>query len=166
MRALHEITAIILAVLVGFAVSQVPRFIQEYEQRLGGALQEATRQLDEFRHNAEAAGLSFNEYVGRHLDSPDTALRATGKSIQNSVVRVADLREQSQHLADASKLTKPLVLARTYDRTLLRATWDRFGLTATFDPAYGAAGLLLGWLLNALLWALVPRRRSHGAGRG
>jgi hypothetical protein len=165
MRVLHEITAIILAVLVGFAVSQVPRFIQEYEQRLGGALQEATRQLDEFRRNAEAAGLSFNEYVGRHLDSPDTALRATGKTIQGSVVRVADLREQSQHLTDASKLTKPLMLARIYDRSLLRATWDRFAVTATFDPAFGAAGLLLGWLLNALLWALVPRRRSYGAGR-
>jgi hypothetical protein len=165
MRLLHEITAIMLAVLVGFAVSQMPRFIQEYEQRLGGSLQEATRQLDEFRRNAEAAGVSFNEYVGRHLDSPDTALRATGRTIQNSVVRVADLREHAQHLADASRFVKPLVLARTYDQSLLRATWTQFAVTATFDPVFGAVGLVLGWLLNALLWALVPRRRGYGAGR-
>jgi hypothetical protein len=162
MRALHELTAIALAVLVGFMVSQLPRFIQEYEQRLGGALQEATRQLDDFRHNAEGAGLSFNEYVGRHLDSADAALRATGRTIQNSVLRVADLREQVQRLSDASKFAKPVVLTRTYDGSLLRATWDTFAVTATFDPAFGAIGLVLGWLLNALVWRVVPRRRAYG----
>jgi hypothetical protein len=142
-------------------VAQVPRFIQEYEQRLGGALQEATRQLDEFRRNAEAAGLSFNEYQARHLDSPDTALRATGRTIQGSVARVADLREQLQRLADATKFVKPVVLARTYDASLLGATWQLFAVTATFDPAFGAIGLAIGWLLNVLLWALVPRRRAY-----
>jgi hypothetical protein len=162
MRLLHEITAIALAVLVGFAVSQVPRFIQEYEQRLGGAFQEASRQLDEFRRNAETAGLSFNEYVGRHLDSADAAMRATGRTIQNSVLRVADLREQAQHLESASKFAKPVALTRNYDAALLRATWDRFAITATFDPAFGVIGLMLGWLLNALLWLLVPRRRAYG----
>ena len=162
MRMLHEITAIALAVLVGFAVSQVPRYIQEYEQRLGGALQEATRQLDEFRRNAEVAGLSFNEYVGRHLDNPDPAMRATGRTIQNSVLRVADLRDQVQRLRDASKFTKPLVLSKTYEGALLHATWDTFAITATFDPAFGAIGLVLGWLLNALLWLAVPRRRAYG----
>jgi hypothetical protein len=162
MRALHELTAIALAVLVGFAVSQVPRFIQEYEQRLGGALQEASRQLDEFRRNAEDAGLSFNEYVGRHLDGSDAALRATGRTIQNSVLRVADLREQVQRLSDATKFGKPVVLCRTYDGSLLRATWDRFAITATFDPVFGLIGLVLGWLLNALLWSVVPRRRAYG----
>jgi hypothetical protein len=158
MRLLHEMTAIALAVLVGFAVSQVPRFVQEYEQRLGGAFQEASRQLDEFRRNAETAGLSFNEYVGRHLDSADPAMRATGRTIQNSVLRVADLREQAQRIQGASKFAKPLVLTRTYDTSLLRATWDRFAITATFDPAFGVIGLVLGWLLNGLLWLLVPRR--------
>lgn len=162
MRFFHEFTAIALAVLVGFAVSQVPRFIQEYEQRLGGALQEATRQLDEFRRNAEAAGLSFNEYQARHLDSSDTALRATGRTIQGSVARVADLREQAQHLADATKFSKPVVLVRAYDASLLRATWQRFEITATFDPIFGLIGLALGWLLNGLLWLLVPRRRAYG----
>jgi hypothetical protein len=57
-----------------------------------------------------------------------------------------------------------VVLTRTYDQSLLRATWNQFAVTATFDPAFGGIGLLLGWLLNALLWALVPRRRAY-AGR-
>jgi hypothetical protein len=161
MRFLHEMTAIVFAVLVGFVVSQLPRFVQEYEQRLGGALQEASRQLEEFRRNAESSSLSFNEYVGRHLDSPDPALRATGRTIQNSVLRVSDLREQAQRLKDAGKFGKPAVLTRTYDAKLLRATWDQFAITATFDPAFGVVGLLLGWLLSRLLWALVPGRRSY-----
>lgn len=162
MRMLHELTAIAFAVLVGFAVSQIPRFVQEYEQRLGGALQEATRQLEEFRRNAETSNLTFNEYVGRHLDSPDAALRATGRTIQNSVLRVSDLREQAQRLKDAGKFLKPAVLTRTYDTKLLRACWDQFAITATFDPAFGVIGLVLGWLLNGLLWALVPGRRAYG----
>jgi hypothetical protein len=162
MRLLHEMTAIAFAVLVGFAVSQMPRFVQEYEQRLGGALQEASRQLEEFRRNAESSSLTFNEYVGRHLDSPDPALRATGRTIQNSVLRVSDLREQAQRLKEAGKFVKPAVLTRSYESSLVRATWDQFAITATFDPAFGVIGLLLGWLLNGLLWALVPRRRAYG----
>ena len=162
MRLLHELTAIVFAVLVGFAVSQIPRFLQEYEQRLGGALQEASRQLEEYRRNAESSNLTFNEYVGRHLDSADAAMRATGRTIQNSVLRVADLREQTQRIGTATKFAKPFVLARNYDGSLLRATWERFAITATFDPAFGAIGLVLGWLLNALLWLLVPHRRAYG----
>jgi len=129
---------------------------------LGGAFQGAWRQLDEFRRNAETAGLSFNEYVGRHLDSADPAMRATGRTIQNSVLRVADLREQMQRIQSASKFAKPFVLTRNYDTNLLRATWERFAITATFDPAFGVIGLVLGWLLNALIWLLVPRRRAYG----
>jgi len=59
MRALQELT-LIVAILAGtMEGSQVPRFVQEYEQRLGGASQEADRQLAEYRRIAEAAGQPF-----------------------------------------------------------------------------------------------------------
>lgn len=159
---LHEVTAIILVLAVGFALSQLPRFVQEYEQRLGGTLQEASRELEAFRTNAETAGLPFNEYVRRHLDSPDPAIQATGRTIRDLVVRVAELRGRAEALAAASKFTKPVVLAQTYDPGLARATWKQFVITATFDPAFGAIGIVLGWLLNALLWVLLGRRRVYG----
>jgi len=78
------------------------------------------------------------------------------------IKRYDDAWRQLQRLADAAKFAKPVVLVRNYDGSLLSATWQRFVVSASFDPAFGAIGLAIGWLLNGLLWALVPRRRSYG----
>ena len=48
MRLFRDTTLVVLALLGAIALSQVPRFVQEYEQRLGGALQEARRQLGQY----------------------------------------------------------------------------------------------------------------------
>ena len=79
MRALYDLT-LIIAILVGaIGGSQIPRFVQEYEQRLGGALQELTRQLAEYRRVADTAGLSFADYLDRLRSSTDLSVPALGE---------------------------------------------------------------------------------------
>jgi hypothetical protein len=149
LRGLAFLVALVVGSLAG---SQVPRFIQEYEQRLGGALQEAQRQQADFRRVAEAHGLSFEEYVERLRRTPDVAVRQTA-------------------LARAPRLLKPVALLRWRDSALLQATWERFVVGFTLDPAFGgigaliAGGLVLG--IGRLLrppHAVIRLRRPRAAG--
>jgi hypothetical protein len=158
-RALQELT-LVVAILAGtIGGSQVPRFVQEYEQRLGGASQEADRQLAEYRRIAEATGQPFDDYLRQLSGNEDPSVAATGRTITASEARAIDLRAQAEALERAPRLLKPLVLMRRRDPELLRATWSRFEPTLTLDPSFAALGVLFGWLLNALLWGLARRRR-------
>ena len=159
-RALRDLTLIVLVLGGALGGSQVPRFVQEYEQRLGGAFQEAGRQLGEYRRVAEANGLSFADYLDRLTGSADPSVAATGRAIAAATGRLADLESQVAALRGSPRLLRPLVLMRRHDPELLRATWGRFEATLTLDPAFAALGALLGWLLTALGSAL-PRRRDR-----
>jgi len=44
------------------------------------------------------------------------------------------------------------------DPELLRASWAAYQPSPSLDLEFGAIGLLLGWLVNALLWALFGPR--------
>ncbi|HEX6012469.1 MAG TPA: DUF2937 family protein, partial [Geminicoccaceae bacterium] len=55
------------------------------------------------------------------------------------------------------------VLLRRHDPELLAATWAKYRYTLTLDPAFAAAGALLGLLLNAAAWNLLSWfGRRHG----
>jgi Protein of unknown function (DUF2937) len=159
---LRDLTLALLVLAGAVGGSQVPRFVQEYEQRLGGALQEATRQLEGFRAAAAGAGLDFAAYLERLRASGDPALAGTGAAIGASEGRAAALAAQARALERAPRLAKPLVLLRHHDRELLVAAWARFGWTLTLDPGFAALGALAGWLANAALW-LRPARRPRPA---
>jgi hypothetical protein len=164
-RALQELSLVIVVLAGAIGGSQVPRFVQEYEQRLGGASQEAGRQLAAYRRVAEATGQPFADYLRRLSGNEDPSVAATGRTIAATEVRATGLGAQAEALERASRLLKPLVLLRRHDPELLRATWARFEPTLTLDPGFAALGVLLGWLLNALLWGLARRRRRGRAPR-
>lgn len=142
--------------------SQVPRFVQEYEQRLGGARQESARQLDAFRSLAAREALPFDRYVARLLESPDEPTVGIGRTIAETQRRSGSLESQASMIENAPRLMKPLFLLRHYDRDLLAAAWAKFEATLTLDPAFAGLGALLGWLLTAVLTALGGRRRIAG----
>ncbi len=165
MTALREAMAMLVALVVAVAASQVPAFVQQYEQRLGGALQEAQRQLGQFEGNAAAAGLSFNDYLRHLTQSSDPAVARTGDTVAGVARRVAELGAEAQALAAASHLMKPVVLAGRYDPDLLAGAWRQFQLTLLLDPEFAVVGLVLGWLLHRLVWAVLdlarPRQRHR-----
>jgi len=158
MRPLRELTLILLAVAGALLLSQLPGFVAAYEQRLGGAVDEARRTLLAFMQDAGANGLSFEEYVARLKSNEDGSVAATGGSIAALASRVAALTRQQEELAAAGKLKKPLLLLQHNDPELLRASWAAYQPSPSLDLEFGAIGLLLGWLVNALLWALFGPR--------
>jgi hypothetical protein len=158
LRILRDATLVILTLAGAIVFSQAPRFVQEYEQRLGGALQEARRQLAEHELLASREGLSLDAFVHRLAASPDRAVAGIGRLIGEQAERVASLGRQARALEAAGHLAKPLVLLRRHDRELLAATWAKYRYTLTLDPGFAAAGALLGLLLNAGIWSFSAQR--------
>jgi hypothetical protein len=160
MRLIRDLTLVILVLAGAVAFSQVPRFVQEYEQRLGGALQEAQRQLDRYETLARQHDLNVSGLGQRFAASADPAVAGIGRIVQEQAGRLEDLRAQAQALAAAGRLAKPMVLLRHHDSAILAATWAKFAYTLTLDPGFAALGAAAGLLLNALIW-WAPYRRQR-----
>jgi hypothetical protein len=157
MRLFRDLTLVVLVLGGAMGFSQVPRFVQEYEQRLGGALQEAQRQLLRYQDLSGGVGAPVDTLARRLAANPDPAVAGVGRAIAEQAGRAASLEAQSVALAGASRFRKPLVLLRNHDRELLAATWARYEFTFTLDLAFAAAGAVAGLLLNAFLWAVAGR---------
>lgn len=155
MRFLRDITLVVLVLAGAVGFSQIPRFVQEYEQRLGGALDELRRQLAVYEGLAQAENLSFDALLDRLGRSAERPVAGIGGAIRVQAERAAGLETQAEALAAAGRLEKPLVLLTRHDEALLAATWSRFGYTLTLDPAFTVLGALAGIMVNALVWALL-----------
>lgn len=164
---IRELALIALIVTGGIGASQIPQFVQEYEQRLGGASDEADRQMAEYEKVAQQAGMILSTYIALLKSNSDARVIATGETISKLQTRAQGLRQQRRELSQSMRLLKPVVLAQHYDRDLLNATWQQFHLSLLLDPIFGALGLILGWFIHMLIWAILgalfapPRWRRY-----
>ena len=76
-RALATLGGLGLAI----ACSQFPEYAQQYEQRLGGAVDELRIIVADFDADARKFGLSREEALGRYAASPDPFIMARGPTI-------------------------------------------------------------------------------------
>jgi hypothetical protein len=154
LRSLRDLLILVSLVVGALAFSQVPRFVQEYEQRLGGALEEARRQHAELAAVASRAGLTVDDLADRLRASGDAALHGLAGVLERAEQRVQALEEQARALAEAGRLARPAVLAHQGDGVLFWATWERFEPSVTLDPGFAALGALVAAVLDLALWAL------------
>jgi hypothetical protein len=97
---------------LGFAFSQFPEYAQQYEQRLGGAVDELRIIVEDFDNDARKFGLNRQEALQHYATSPDAFLVGRGVSMARTLARfeklsaaLADLRgagpiERIEHLND------------------------------------------------------------------
>ncbi len=161
MHVLRDVSLVVSVGGLALLGSQVPRFVQEYEQRLGGALEEAERELAAFRSVATTEGLTFPAYVARLQHSGDSAVARTGGVILALDERTGELRDQARLLEGSGTLVKPFVLVGSYDPDVAAATWRKFNLTFTLDPLFAGLAALAGWLLHAACWSAAGRARQR-----
>ena len=119
----------VLCVLGTVAFSQVPEFMQQYLQRLGGHLDEARRQLAQFRQVAEQSGLTLDRLITQTGTNSDPAVARLGGVMTDAVSRVEELQSAQVALQSASVWERPFVFMRNMDSDIARATW------AIFKPA-------------------------------
>jgi hypothetical protein len=143
----------ILCVAGAVLFSQIPEFIQQYLQRLGGHLDEARRQLGQLREVAAQSGVSLDQLIANTSANADPAVARLGGVIRESAGRVAELSAANQALQNASWITRPFVFLRHFDPAIGRATW------AIFRPAIPTT---VEGLIYALTGMVVLLALYHG----
>lgn len=147
-------------VLVGAAASQGPEYLQQYRQRLGGAVDELRAIVARFEADSRASGLSFSDGVARLRASVDVFVQQRGTQMAEIADRKDRLEGQQRDLAQPNPFGRLLAMAETLDPAVAAGAWK------AYEPALpttgeGAAAGLLGLGLGTLLFRLAaaPFRR-------
>jgi hypothetical protein len=158
----------VLCVAGAVVFTQVPEFLQQYLQRLGGHVDEARRQLLQFQAIAAQSNLSLETLARQTSANADEAVAKLGGLIAATVDRVHSLETAQSALQAASVWTRPFVFLRHMDPAIARGTWSFFkpAVPTTLEGlVYGLMGMfvLMGLYHGAIKYPLArwSRRRSR-----
>lgn len=158
-----------IGLLLAVVTSQLPEYVQQYRQRLGGAVDELKGIIAEFDAEAGRLSLSRGQAVARlHADN-DVLAQERGTDVENTVERETRLERQQQAFSGAGPVSQYWALLTGFDPALARRAY------ADFQPAVpvttagllaAAVGLVGGWsLTHALAWPLRRRRKRNALAR-
>jgi hypothetical protein len=155
--------ALFLALLVGLGATQVPEFVEQYRQRLGGAIDELATIISGFDSRSARQGLSQADGIARLLADADPLARQEGEEKQEIVARLHALREQQTAFRDAGPVARLVEFATRCDARVARGTWTDFQPAVPTSPEAVVLGLI-GFLIGggAVHVAGRPFRRRHG----
>jgi hypothetical protein len=151
-------------IALGVVLSQFPEYAQQYEQRLGGAVDELRIIAEDFRAAAGAAGLTEEQALARYAGVNDEFIADRGRSMGQVLARYTALSAALEQIRGASGWERFTLLPKFLDSDIgARALQNyRPAVPVTLEGfAYAGAGLLLGYLLTSGLvrFALLPFRR-------
>ncbi|MFV0280599.1 MAG: DUF2937 family protein [Rhodoblastus sp.] len=155
--------ALLFGLFCGVVASQLPEFAQQYRQRLGGAVDELTAQIQQFASEAQAAGLDKRSAIAQLEASSDQLVRDRGKSMAKMDVRRDYLAEQLADMKKAAPVSRLIVFAQGYDVGVARRAWGDFEpAVPTTAEGFTIAGVggVLGYSLLRLIGAPFRRRRK------
>lgn len=98
--------SIIGALGLGIAFSQFPEYAQQYEQRLGGAVDELRIIVADFDADAQKFGLSRDQALQHYAASADAFIVARGASMARTLARYDKLSADLAELEDASPMQR------------------------------------------------------------
>src|SRR5580658_9093907 len=101
-----------LCVIGAVLFSQIPEFMQQYLQRLGGHLDEARRQLGQLREVAVQSNVTLDQLIANTSANADPAVARLGGVLRETAARVDILTADSLAIQGASLFAKPFVFLR------------------------------------------------------
>ncbi|MEP3526045.1 MAG: DUF2937 family protein [Hyphomicrobiales bacterium] len=160
----------LVVIVMGFVGAalfcQAPEIATQYQQRLGGAIDELRTVIERFDADVAKNGLDRTSALQLYNKSPEKFLHDRGASMSVAIERFDALRTQEAAFKTTSDLNKPIYVFREADQKVLKGVLDDYmvGLPATSSGAvYGSFGALLGLLFGGLLLKLsgLDTRRSR-----
>lgn len=153
---------------LGFGFAQFPQYAQQYEQRLGGAVDELRIIVEDFDRGAASFGLTREQALLRYAISPDEFINDRGLSMRMTLARYERLRSDLAELQQANALQRVQLLPRYLDTDVGARALENFepGVPATGEAlAWGLAGTVVGYVLLYPLFGFVTLpfrwRRGH-----
>lgn len=152
-----------IGIVAALAASQLPEYIQQYRQRLGGALDEIRAEIAAFDAEAARQSLDRGQAVARLKTNPDILARERGEAVETLTGREDRLEGQARAFAVAGPVSQYWVLLTGLDPKLAARAYEAFEPAAPLTTAgliAGGFGLFAGWLATHMV-ALPFRRRSR-----
>ncbi|MEM8811593.1 MAG: DUF2937 family protein [Pseudomonadota bacterium] len=161
---------IVLGMAGGLTASQLPEFVQQYSQRLGGAANELSSFVLAFDDDAARHDLTRREALDRYRETEDAFIGTRGERVVETVERYERLRDHRDALQEAGPFRRLFVFAQDYEPDLLQATYKDYqpAVPVTTEGfLHAAGGFLAGTTGAGLLFGifrLFRRRLARPAG--
>lgn len=127
-----NVPGIVGAIVFGIGMSQVPEFTQQYQQRLGGAVDELRIITEEFDRTAASQGMSRNQALATYTGSRFLTVRS--EDLQSTFERYENLSEDLRILSDADALGRFTSFLHMTDNQLVNSTWSAYEPAVPVDP--------------------------------
>ena len=138
----------LFAVVGAVLFSQIPGFISHYMQRLGGHLDEAQKNVAEWRAIAvRVADGSLFRLIDRYLNSGVAESVEAGRKCSADIARFEELQLALDAISKAPVWKRAWVFLRHVDGDIARSALAGYVPNVPIDPEsliYGLAGLVLG----------------------
>ena len=144
---MFRIVTIVIGLICGGVLSQFPEFAQQYEQRLGGAVDELTRMVAEFDASATRAGMDRETALAEYDKTGQTFFADRGTDMRNVISRQERLSDHLASLQDQSPLTRVANFASYFDAGIAGRALEAFrpAIPVTIEGLiYAGAGFLIG----------------------
>lgn len=157
--------AVAIGLLMALLFSQLPEFVQQYRQRLGGALDELKRTITLFDAEAAAQSLPRDAAIARLRANADPLVQERGIDLQGDIERERRLDAQERAFATAGPVERYWVFVERFDPELAGRAY------AVYEPAMpvtaagftaAAVGFVAGYGGLRLVAAPFGRRRRRG----
>jgi hypothetical protein len=137
--------ALFLGLLFGLAATQLPEIVEQYRQRLGGAIDELSAVVARFDSDSGQQGLTESGGIDRLHANPDRFVQKRGDEIQDDVARLQRLRDAQVAFAGEGAFARLGTFATHYDGRIAHGAWS------DFEPAVPTSAEALGIGLVAFL---------------
>lgn len=150
--------SIVGGLALGFGFAQFPEYAQQYEQRLGGAVDELRIIVDDFDRGAASFGLSREDALLRYATSPDEFINDRGFSMRETLMRYERLSADLARLQRAGPIQRAQLLPSYLDSDVGARALENFepGMPATGEAlAWGLLGTTAGYMLLYPLFGFI-----------
>ena len=155
--------ALFLALFFGVGATQVPEFVEQYRQRLGGAIDELAAIVATFDSHSADKGLTEKGAVEHLRANPDRLVQQDGEQMQDNIDRLATLRDAQASFRSHGPVARLTTLITHYDQRIASGAWGDFepAVPTTAESfVLGIIGFLIGG--GAVHVAGRPFRRKRG----
>ena len=125
---------------------QIPAFLVQYQQRLGGHVDELALMIKKYKLAAADNGRTVDEYIGLHLQSNVKEFVSSGKLMLENMERFTDLSAALKSLSGSKGIIKFISFLKNIDFDIFKAALKNFvpGLSFSLDTVlYGAIGIMV-----------------------
>ncbi len=167
MSRIVRIIAFGLGLFGGVVASQGPEFVQQYRQRLGGAIDELQQVIRRFDADAQVSGETRESAITRLRSNADDFVSRQGAAMQANVERLGRLEAHRNAMMQAGSFSRIALMVRDGDTDIMEA------VSRDFEPALPVTeegilstgiGFIAVWggllLLSGFLRSLFRRSRS------